>query len=142
MRQIQYLDYNSFRRIIARYVGLWIDLPYVNSNIKLPSHMDFDTFIEKISDSQRNIYKSLDEQNLSLIHHQVEDYSRLMKSIVDEDRQNLEFFNAGFMRYLTETQRTEVNDCGSDDIKVKFQKVLNILFKDYYAIYHYNSVSQ
>jgi hypothetical protein len=76
------------------------------------------------------------------MYQQLDDFDRLTTYIIIQDRYNLEVFYDTFMRHLNESQIDEIEGCGYDDLEDRFQKVLNILFEDYYSLRRIYSPNQ
>jgi hypothetical protein len=120
--------YQLFQDVIGRYVGLWVDVRYISME------MPIGITIQKIHHSADDIRESLYANNFALMYQQLVDFDFLMEYIISNDRCNLEIIYDTFMAYLTTPQRNEIENCGSYDVEYRFQKVLNILFEDYYSL--------
>jgi len=128
--------YQLIENVITTYVGLWVDVNY--RSMELPLGIT----IEKIEYSRNQINESLYSHNFSLMYQQLDDFDRLTTYIIIQDRCNLEVFYDTFMRHLNESQIDEIEGCGYDDLEDRFQKVLNILFEDYYSLRRIYSPNQ
>jgi hypothetical protein len=128
--------YQLFKDVIETYVGLWSDVNY--SVMEMPIGIT----INKIDHYREAIQYTLNTHQFGPLFRLLDDFDYLTKLIVSNERCNMEVFYDTFMRHLNASQIDEIEGCGYDGLEDRFQKVLNILFEDYYSLRRMYSPNQ
>ena len=123
--------------VINKYMSIWCDVPYIS--MEFPDGISWIDFRYCIGDIDRTFgprpfSDSIYTHYIENLIPKLDEFDRMNKNVIFHKKKNAKMCYDILIEKLNPDEKDEIESNKNDSIKIQLQRVMNILFKDYYKL--------